>query len=350
MIVIVGPTAVGKSSLAMALAQRFGGEIVNADSRQVYRYMDIGTAKPTARERAVVVHHLLDIVTPDQDFSLATYQRLASKSITGIHARGLVPLLVGGTGQYIRAVVEGWQVPRVAPDLRFRDQLAREVAVRGGRALYTRLERLDPQAAAQIHPHNTRRVVRALEVIHTTGCRFSELQRRETPPYSILQLGLTMERDRLYERIDHRVDDMIAQGLVAEVEDLLRRGYGLDLPAMSSIGYREIGQHLRGNLELSKAIELTKFETHRYARQQYTWFRLKDPHIRWFDAGFADTTDQAIEAVTNFLSSGTDTKQQPDPRGSGENQDPSLGQPLDSEFRRNDDECVMTVIDSDDPW
>lgn len=283
LISIVGPTAIGKSGIALELARQLDGEIVNADSRQVYRRMDIGTAKPTAEERAPVPHHLFDIIEPDEDFSLARYKDLASEAIASIHQRNRVPLLVGGSGQYVWAILEGWSIPRVAPNARVRRDLEKRAASEGGDVLYRELENIDPKAAARIDPRNVRRVIRALEVCLSSGKRFSDLSFKQAPDFSALVIGLTAERPLLYERIDARVDRMIARGLVAEVRDLVDAGYSLTLPSMSGLGYRQIGQYLNGEITLAEAVQRIKYETHRFARQQYTWFRPDDRRIQWFD-------------------------------------------------------------------
>ncbi len=298
-VAIIGPTGVGKTRLAIQLAQEFNGEIVNADSRQVYRHMDIGTAKPTAEERVLVPHHLLDLVDPDGDFNLATYQRLAYTAIGDIHRRGKLPFLVGGTGQYVWAVLEGWVVPEVAPDLEFRRTLERRAAEGGARELYDELHRLDPDAAQKIDPRNVRRVIRALEVRQRSGQLFSALQNKNPPPFQPLILGLTMERKKLYERVDARVEEMMERGLVDEVKSLLAMGYSLSLPSMSGIGYREIGRYLRGEMTLEEAIYRIKVGTHRFIRHQYAWFRRDDGRIRWVEA--REAVDDVLHDVKTLL-------------------------------------------------
>ena len=282
-IAIVGPTAVGKSELAFSLTQTLDGEIVSADSRQVYRYMDIGTAKPSLEERALIPHHLIDIVNPDETFSLALYQPLAYKAIEDILQRGKLPLVVGGSGLYMWSVLEDWHIPQVPPDYNFRRQMEEKAAKDGVSSLYQQLEKVDPAAARKIDPHNVRRVIRAIEVYEATHTPFSQLQGKEPPPFNTFILGLTTHREELYRKINHRVDNMIKQGLVEEVEALANRGYGFKLPAMSSVGYKQIGQFLQGKVDLATAIQQIKFETHRFARHQYAWFSLEDPRIHWFD-------------------------------------------------------------------
>ena len=284
LVVIVGPTGVGKTVLSLTLAQTLDGEIVSADSRQIYRGMDIGTAKPTPAEQARVPHHLIDIVNPDADFGLATYQELAYAAVADIARQGHLPFLVGGTGQYIRAVVEGWRIPRVPPDAALRASLYAEAEQHGCQALYERLLKLDPGVAGLIDARNVRRVVRALEVCIKTGRPFSEQRGREPPPYSVLQIGLTMSREALYRRIDARIDAMIAGGLLKEVRKLLENGYDWTLPAMSSLGYLQLKGYFEGTASLAEAIALIKKETRRFIRHQYNWFRLTDDRIHWFDA------------------------------------------------------------------
>lgn len=284
LLVIVGPTAVGKTALSVRLAEALGGEIVSADSRQVYAGMDIGTAKPTAEERAHVPHHLLDVVTPDQTLSVAEYQALAYAAIAAVHGRRRVPLLVGGSGQYVRAVLEGWRVPAVAPDWGLRARLAAEAEADGVLALHNRLQAIDPEAAARIDARNVRRVIRALEVHAVTGQPISQLQARHPPPYCILQVGLTLPADELYRRVDERIVAMLHAGLVEEVRGLLAAGYSPDLPAMSGLGYREIGRFVRGEQTLDDAVIDLKRSTRRLVRQQRNWFPLHDDRIRWFMA------------------------------------------------------------------
>ncbi len=281
LIVIVGPTAAGKTALSIPLAEALGGEIVSADSRQIYQGMDIGTAKATPAERSRVPHHLLDIVRPDQVLSVTEYQRLAYAAIDDILRRGRLPFLVGGTGQYVHAVIEGWTIPAVAPQPELRRVLLAQAEAEGAEALHRRLAALDPLAAARIDYRNVRRVVRALEVCLATGRPISAQQRKQPPAYRILQLGVTRPRPELFARVDARVEQMIAAGLVEEVQRLSAAGYGWDLPAMSGIGYRQIGQYLRGEITLAEAVAQIKRQTRRFIHQQNTWFRPDDPAIRW---------------------------------------------------------------------
>ena len=301
LIAIVGPTAAGKSGLALELAQRFGGEIVNGDSRQVYRHMDIGTAKPSPEERAVVPHHLVDIVDPDEPYSLALYLEQARQAIQDIQGRGRLPFLVGGTGQYVWGLLEGFHAPQVPPNASLRARLEAEAREEGHDALWQRLQVVDSAAASRIDPRNVRRVVRALEVYWETGIPFSQAQRREEPPYHSMVIGLTMERPRLYERIDQRVEAMVAGSWPQEVAHLLEKGYSPELPSMSSLGYREMAAYVNGELPLEEAVARIKTATHRFARHQYAWFRLRDSRIHWLDADAPETAARAVDKVSRFL-------------------------------------------------
>ncbi len=281
LIVILGPTAVGKTGLAINLANTIDGEIIGADSRQIYKYMDIGTAKPTAEDRLQAPHHLIDMIEPDDNLSLARYQRMAYDTITAVHENGHIPLLVGGTGQYISAVTEGWSIPEVPPNETLRKELEAFADEHGVDALHARLITVDPIAAEKIHPNNVRRVVRALEVCIETGTPITELQRKKPPPYTILELGLTLERPYLYERADTRVDMMMEAGFLDEVQQLIQRGYDRKLPSMSGLGYAQLATHILDDTPVDEAIHNTKIATHQYIRRQFTWFRGHDNGIVW---------------------------------------------------------------------
>lgn len=285
LVVILGPTAVGKTEIAIQLAAALDGEIVSADSRLLYRGMDIGTAKPTPEEQARVPHHLIDVADPDEVWSLAVYQRQAYRAISEIHARGRLPFLVGGTGQYIRAVVEGWTIPAMKSDPRLRRVLQDWAEEVGPHGLHERLAILDPHAAARIDFRNLRRTVRALEVILKTGRRFSAQRRRQPRPFCILQIGLIRPRKELYARVDARIQAMLQQGLVEEVEQLLEQGASPDLPTLSAIGYREIVGYLQGEISLEEAVALIKRHTRQFVRRQANWFKPGDPDIHWIQAG-----------------------------------------------------------------
>ena len=304
LLVLVGPTAVGKTALSLELARRFNGELVSADSRLFYRGMDIGTAKPSPAERAAVPHHLIDVCDPDQTLSLGEYQRLAYRTIDDILARDHLPILVGGTGQYVWAVVEGWGIPAVAPQPALRAALEGLGDGEPARWLAT----LDPTAASRIDPRNVRRIIRALEVTLVAGRPISELQRKAPPPYDIRIIGLTRDREALYERIDARVEAMMAAGLLDEVRRLHDAGYGRDLPSMSGLGYRQLSAHLTGEMSLNTAVERIKFETHRFARQQATWFRADDRRITWFDLNREDKS-AVLALVEQWLGEDDDGQQ-----------------------------------------
>lgn len=297
LLAIVGPTAVGKSSLALELAARFGAEVVSADSRQVYRKMDIGTAKPSVEERSTTPHHLIDVVDPDDPYSLALFLEQARSVIDQVHGRGRLPLLVGGTGQYVCALLEGWRVPAAPPDPALRRRLEERARSEGGHSLHRELARTDPAAAARVDPRNVRRVVRALEVSLLGGGGRPRGPRKAATRYRTLTIGLTQDRAALYRLIDDRVDRMVASGWIEEVRGLLDMGYSPDLPSMSGVGYGEISMHLTGRLLLDEAVRRIKYRTHRFARSQYAWFRPDDPEIRWFDAvrGYAGPLDTAGE-------------------------------------------------------
>ena len=306
LLAIVGPTAVGKTDLSIRLAIDINGEVVSADSRQIYRGMDIGTAKSSAEERRLVPHHLIDVLEPDELFTLAQYQETAYRVINDILGRSCVPLLVGGTGLYVRAVLEGWGIPRIPPNPELRSELYARAEHEGGEVLHRWLAEVDPQAAEAIDARNVRRVIRALEVYLETGERISELQRVVPPPYRILRIGLTMDRVRLYERIDERVECMLAAGLVDEVRGLAERGYDLSRASMSGVGYRQILYYLQGEIDLVEAVRLIKHATRRFVRQQYNWFRLDDSATHWFNTG--DGLDRIYPAIRglacDFLAEG----------------------------------------------
>ena len=280
-VAIIGPTGIGKSSLAVCIAQKISGEIISADSRQLYRFMDIGTAKPMKEELLLVPHHLIDIINPDEEFSIAEYQQKCQAIIDDITARRKIPMLVGGSGQYVWAVLEGWIIPKVTPDMEYRKILEKKAVENGKDELYHELESIDPEAASRISRANVRRIIRALEIAKNYSEGKSSITKKQID--DALIIGLTTSRNELYRRIDLRVDSMIKAGLVDEVRGLVKKGYSLDLPSMSGIGYRQIGAFLKGEISMESAIQQIKFETHRFVRSQYNWFKLKDDRIKWFD-------------------------------------------------------------------
>jgi tRNA dimethylallyltransferase len=283
LVAIVGPTGIGKTRLALKLAKKFQGEIISADSRQVYRYMDIGTAKPTPAELASVPHHLIDVVNPDEEFNLALFQEKTYQAMDDIYRRGKLPFLVGGTGLYIKAIIEKFSLPGIPPDQKFRYNIEKEADDKTLDDLYAKLAASDPDAAAKIDRRNVRRLTRALEVHAKAGKAFSQLGTKEPSEFTSFIIGLTTDRAELYHKVDHRIDEMIKRGFIKEVEGLIKKGYAFDLPSMSGIGYRQIGQYLRGEMTLEMAIQKIKTETHRFIRHQYAWFRLTDERIHWFD-------------------------------------------------------------------
>lgn len=300
LVAIVGPTGVGKTALSLRLAGDVGGEVVSADSRQIYRRMDIGTAKPSAEEVARVPHHLLDVVEPDEPFSLALYQEMAFRAIDGILARGKAPLLVGGTGLYVRAVVDNLAIPRVSPHPDWRAEWQAAAESEGVEALHRRLQEVDPDAAERIDPRNVRRVIRALEVHRATGAPFSQVGGAREARYEVHRIGLTMERALLYARIDARVDSMMERELLDEVRLLLASGYSPELPSLSGLGYRHLIDHLKGSYNLEEAVRRIKRDTRRYVQQQYNWFRLADDQIQWFDVRKAPY-EEVRNSVLDFL-------------------------------------------------
>lgn len=299
-LVIVGPTAVGKTELSIQVAKRVGGEIISADSMQIYRGLDIGTAKPTLEERQGVPHHLLDVVDPSEEFSVAEYQRMADEVLQDIARRNRIPILVGGTGLYVRAVLEGFVFEGEGKDPALRSHLQRLADKEGNKALYDRLQAVDPATAARLHPNDRRRIIRALEVYHTTGKPLSvhlQRQKHRPPKYPSVKFGLYRERAQLYERINRRVDKMMKAGLLGEVRRLLDQGLSDDSTAMQALGYKELVGYLRGEYDLEEAIRLLKRNTRRYAKRQYTWFR-RDPEIMWINLGELDVptaTDKILD-------------------------------------------------------
>lgn len=303
LIVIVGPTAVGKTELAIRVAKKLRGEIISADSRLFYRGMDIGTAKPGPVERKKVPHHLIDVVDPDETYSLAVFQREVERLTGEIRARGHLPMLVGGTGQYVLAVVEGWLLPAVKPMPVLRQALNTWANEIGGQVLHDRLALIDPEAAAAIDARNLRRTVRALEVYFITGVRFSAQRRKEALQSDRILVGLNRPRAELYARIDERIEQMIAGGLVEEVKQLIARGYSSDLPSMSAIGYQEIGKVVEGKISLEEAIVLMKRRTRKFVRRQAAWFKPADPRIRWFNVG-DNTESEVMDFIQQVLTHG----------------------------------------------
>ncbi|MEA1933993.1 MAG: tRNA (adenosine(37)-N6)-dimethylallyltransferase MiaA [Thermodesulfobacteriota bacterium] len=298
-IILVGPTAVGKTELSLSIAKKYSGQIISVDSQQVYRYMDIGTAKPTHKERAGITHHLIDVADPDEDYNVARFIKDAVKSIAVIREQGDIPILAGGTGLYFKGLLEGlFDVDPINPKIR--ENLKKELEGEGRQNLYKELCRCDPGSAARIHPNDTQRLIRALEIFRSSGMTWSDhLASRKTKPIltNALKLGLTYERERLYKRINTRVGHMVDSGLVDEVKKLLEMGYHGGLNSMQSIGYRHMVNFLKGVREWEESLELLAGDTRRYAKRQYTWFR-RDTEITWFDPA---RKDEIFSLIDNFL-------------------------------------------------
>ncbi len=287
LVIIVGPTGSGKTQTAVLTAQALGGEILTADSMQVYRGMDIGTAKPTVEEQQGIPHHLIDVVQPDEEFSVAQYVRLADVHIRDIAARGKVPIVAGGTGFYISALIDRWEFPPQPPDLTIRTRLRLDVETQGEETLHARLHAIDPLTADRLPAHDVKRVIRALEVFELTGKQLSSFDyKRDAPtsatPYTPLRYGLTMPRETLYNRLEQRVHAQLASGLLEEVRGLSAAGYGPELSAMKGITYRQLLGYLREEYDLPSAIELMVRANRRYAKRQFTWFNA-DKRIHWLD-------------------------------------------------------------------
>ncbi|ANA82175.1 tRNA (adenosine(37)-N6)-dimethylallyltransferase MiaA [Paenibacillus glucanolyticus] len=301
LLVLIGPTAVGKTKMSIELAKEFGCEIISGDSMQVYRGMDIGTAKISADEMEGIPHHLIDIHEPDHPYSVAEFQEQSRRLITEIAGRGKLPFIVGGTGLYVESVCYGYQFSETGADEAFRDEQFRYANENGAEALHRKLADVDPETANRLHPNDLRRVVRALEVFHMTGIPLSAQLAPQTKqsPYDLCLVGLTMDRQMLYNRIEERIDLMLNQGLVDEVAALMDKGYAPGLVSMQGLGYKEIVSHLNGEFSYEEAVVLLKRDTRRFAKRQLSWFRhMKD--IEWVDvtdSGNFSANYQKIRAI-----------------------------------------------------
>jgi tRNA dimethylallyltransferase len=297
LVVIVGPTAVGKTALSIELAKRFAGEIISGDSMQVYRGMDIGTAKITSDEMEGIPHYFIDTHAPDEAFSAVEFQQQAKRFIRDCNERGKLPIIVGGTGLYIQSVIYDYQFSSAPQDQEFRSQMETLVSEQGKAILHERLVRVDPITAKRLHPNDVKRIIRALEIHHQTGLTMADFQQRsEQSPYELRMIGLTMDRSLLYERINQRVDLMIAQGLIEEVECLLDHGYQADLSSMQAIGYKEIIDYIQGKQTREEAIELLKKNSRNYAKRQLTWFRNMQ-RVQWFDVTERSCWQEIVEKI-----------------------------------------------------
>jgi tRNA dimethylallyltransferase len=282
LLIIVGPTGVGKTALSLKLAKEFHGEIISGDSMQVYRGMDIGTAKASKEEQALVPHHLINMLQPDESFSVQQYQTMARQKIMEIHSRHHLPILVGGTGLYIESVVFEYQMAKVAENPAVRQELTQLASKLGNEFLHRRLQQVDPIHAKKLHPNDLRRIIRALEVFQLTGKPLSEQQQRSASPFEALWIGLTMPRIQLYDQINHRVDQMLRLGLEKEVRQLLEAERFEQHTAAQAIGYKEMIQYIKGNISYEEAVHTIKQGSRRYAKRQLSWFR-RIPEIHWFD-------------------------------------------------------------------
>ncbi len=303
LIILTGPTAVGKTKLSIALAKAVGGEIISADSMQVYQYMDIGTAKIMPEEMDGVPHHLVDVLSPMEDFNIVLFQQMAKKAMDEIYAKGKIPILVGGTGFYIQAVLYDIDFTESEEDSPYREELWQIAKMQGENVLHRMLEDCDPKAAEEIHQNNVKRVIRALEFYKTTGRKISEHneeQRAKESPYQFLYLVLNQDRTVLYERIEKRIDLMIEQGLVSEVQKLKDMGCHKDMVSMKGLGYKEILSYLNGETTLEESIEILKRDTRRFAKRQLTWFRREKEPV-WIDKDEYDNEDQILDYILKLL-------------------------------------------------
>ena len=302
-VILLGPTGVGKSKLAIELAEAFGGEVLSADSMQVYRYLDIGTAKPTPEERKRVRHHLIDLVNPDQPFHADLYRILGRKTIDQLHQHHQPIWVVGGTGLYIETLSQGlFPSPKIDPSVR--ERLKEESKEKGGAFFFDRLSRVDPKTASQLHPNDLFRILRALEVFDCTGVPISFLREQHRfgeRPYVALKIGLETDRKALYERIDQRVDQMIQRGFLQEVESLMGMGYGAELKPMRGLGYKQMVQFILKKVDWDEAVRQMKRDTRHYARRQWTWFKA-DQEVRWYDVSVA--REEILREVASFLKGG----------------------------------------------
>jgi tRNA dimethylallyltransferase len=301
LLVIIGPTAVGKTMLSIEMAKRYHGEIISGDSMQIYRGMDIGTAKIKKDEMEGIPHHLIDIKEPFENFSVADFQLLVRAKIDEIAQKGKLPIIVGGTGLYIQSVIYDYQFSDVPGDESYRLMLEERVQKIGNEALYKELLEVDPGSASQIHPNNVRRVIRALEIFHLTGKTMQDFQSKQQPDllYNTAIVGLSMEREKLYERINYRVDLMIEQGLIEEVKDLYQQGLR-DCQSIQAIGYKEIFAYFDGKVTLEEAIANLKQNSRRYAKRQLTWFRNK-MEVAWFDMTDAENISKKITEISHCV-------------------------------------------------
>lgn len=302
-IVIVGPTAVGKTYVSVELARKLNTEVISADSMQIYKEMDIGTAKITKDEMQGIAHHMIDVVRPDENYSVSEFKTDAEKIIDSLLLNNVVPIVVGGSGLYVNSLIYDLDFGKAKSNEKLRDYYGYYHREHGEDALYEKLMKIDPAAAEKIHKNNVKRVIRALEVYDITGVKFSELNtdiRKPSDKYECILVGLSMDRKILYERINQRVDKMVAEGLINEVKALLDKGYHKNLISMKAIGYKEIIDYLEGNISLEEAVSILKRNTRRFAKRQYTWF-LKDENVKWFDLKDIRDIDLTVESIYEYI-------------------------------------------------
>ncbi len=303
-IVLVGPTAVGKTYVSVELAKRLGTEIISADSMQIYKGMDVGTAKIREDEKQGIIHHMIDIVSPDEDYSVSEFKYEAEKIIDRLSEEGKIPIIVGGSGLYVNSIIYDLNFGNAKSDEKLREYYTYYYKEHGEDALYDKLLKIDPEAAGKIHKNNVKRVIRALEVYDITGLKFSDINtdiRKESNKYDCILLGLSMERKILYERINKRVDEMLSAGLLEEVKTLMDKGYKKNLVSMRGIGYKEIIDHLEGIIGYEDAAAILKRNTRRFAKRQYTWF-LKDRNVKWFSMDNLEEIDNTIKDILDYIS------------------------------------------------
>lgn len=302
-IVIVGPTAVGKTYVSIELAKKLGTEIISADSMQIYKGMDVGTAKIKTEEMQGIKHHMIDLVYPDENYSVSDFKREAEKNIDEIISRGKVPVIVGGSGLYVNSLIYDLDFSNAKSNEKLRDYYTYYHKEHGEDALYEKLKKIDPESAEKIHKNNVKRVIRALEVYDLTGRKFSETNtdiRKKSSKYDFILIGLSMDRKILYERINQRVDKMINEGLVEEVKSLIDKGFEKNLISMQAIGYKEIIEFLEGNITFEEAVNILKQNTRHFAKRQFTWF-LKDENVKWFDIEDVNKIDASLENIYDYL-------------------------------------------------
>ncbi len=302
-IVIVGPTAVGKTYVSVELAKKLNTEIISADSMQIYKGMDVGTAKITEEEKSDIIHHMIDIVAPDEDYSVSEFKKNAEEIIDEMLLKNKVPVIVGGSGLYVNSLIYDLDFSNAKSDEKLREYYTYYYKEHGEDALYDKLMRIDPESAEKIHKNNIKRVIRALEVYDITGMKFSEMNtdiRKDKSKYNCILIGLSMERKTLYERINQRVDKMLSSGLVDEVKTLIKKGYDKNLVSMRGIGYKEIIDYLEGSIDYDEMVNILKKNTRRFAKRQYTWF-LKDKNVRWFAMDNLEETSNTIKNILDYI-------------------------------------------------